>query len=57
MANGTDKGLMGAWLALGRWIGAHLMVVVPAGVALGVLFPQLLLPIKPFIPVLFAIMS
>ena len=57
MANGTDKGLMGAWLALGRWIGAHLMVVVPAGVALGVLFPQLLLPIKPFIPVLFAIMT
>lgn len=57
MANGTDKGLMGAWLAMGRWIGAHLMVVVPAGVALGVLFPQLLLPIKPFIPVLFAIMT
>lgn len=46
-----------AWTALGSWIGTHLMLVVPAGVAIGVLFPQLLLPIKPFIPLLFAIMT
>ena len=46
-----------AWQALGRWIGDHLMMVVPACVALGVLFPQVLLPIKPYIPILFAIMT
>ncbi|MBR1828889.1 MAG: bile acid:sodium symporter family protein, partial [Atopobiaceae bacterium] len=46
-----------AWQGLGRWIGTHLMVVVPTGVAIGILFPQLLLPIKPYIPGLFAIMT
>ena len=46
-----------AWLALGAWIGSHLMVSVPAGVAIGVLFPRTLLPIKPFIPLLFAVMT
>ena len=57
MANDTYNKAVAAWQALGSWIGSHLMVVVPAGVALGVLFPQLLLPIKPFIPILFAIMT
>ncbi len=54
---GHPHAVYAAWQALGRWIGAHLMVVVPAGVALGVLFPQVLLPIKPFIPTLFAVMT
>ena len=49
--------VIAAWLSLGRWIGSHLMIVVPAGVAIGILFPQLLLPVKPYIPVLFAIMT
>ena len=46
-----------AWLALGNWIGKHLMLVVPAGVAIGVLFPQVLAPLRPYIPILFAIMT
>ncbi len=53
----SGNGLMAAWMALGSWIGGHLMLVVPAGVVLGVLFPQLLLPIKPFVPLLFAVMT
>ena len=57
MTDSTRQGVTEAWFALGRWIGAHLMVVVPAGVALGIAFPQLLLPIKPYIPTLFAIMT
>lgn len=46
-----------AWLALGDFIGRHLMVIVPAGVAIGVLFPQVLLPLKPLVPTFFAIMT
>ena len=46
-----------AWLALGRFIGAHLMVIVPVGVAVGVLFPQVLLPLKPLVPTFFAVMT
>ena len=56
--NGTAQtGLMAAWLALGEWIGDHLVALVPIGVAIGIAFPQLLLPVKPFIPTLFAIMT
>ncbi len=58
MADVRQKSLaMSAWQALGRWIGAHLMVVVPACVVLGVTFPQVMLPIKPYVPILFAIMT
>ena len=57
MADEQQSPAIRAWLGLGRWIGAHLMVVVPACVALGVVLPQLLLPVKPYIPVLFAIMT
>lgn len=46
-----------AWMALGDFIGAHLMVIVPAGVAVGVLFPQVLLPLKPLVPTFFAVMT
>lgn len=61
MADATTRGVgsraMAAWLGLGSWIGSHLMVIVPAGVAIGVLFPQVLLPFKPYITLLFAIMT
>ena len=53
----TAGAVYAAWLALGAWIGSHLMVIVPAGVAIGVMFPRTLLPIKPFIPLLFAVMT
>ncbi|MDO4805749.1 MAG: bile acid:sodium symporter family protein [Coriobacteriales bacterium] len=46
-----------AWIALGAFIGRHLMIIVPAGVVVGVLFPQLLLPVKPLVPTFFAIMT
>lgn len=45
------------WIAIGDFIGTHLMLIVPAGVLVGVLFPQVLLPIKPFVPTLFAFMT
>ena len=48
---------MRRWQALGRFIGEHLMVIVPAGVAIGIAFPELLLPIKPLVPTLFAVMT
>lgn len=49
--------MRGAWIALGEFIGAHLMLIVPAGVAVGVLFPQVLLPLKPLVPTFFAVMT
>ena len=52
-----ESPLARAWFALGRWIGEHLVVIVPVGVALGIAFPQLLLPVKPLVPTLFAIMT
>ena len=55
--NVTESALARAWYAVGEWIGAHLMLVVPAMVAIGVLFPQVLLPLKPYIPTFFALMT
>ena len=46
-----------AWHGIGAFIGEHLMVIVPVGVAIGVLFPQVLLPIKPLVPTFFALMT
>jgi len=58
MTGSRDKGrIAAAWQGLGSWIGAHLMVVVPVCVALGILVPQALLPVKPWVPLLFAIMT
>ncbi len=45
------------WQAIGRLVGSHLTLIVPIGVAVGVLFPQTLLPLKPTIPTLFAFMT
>jgi predicted Na+-dependent transporter len=53
----TGARAFAAWVALGSFIGAHLMAIVPAGVAIGVLFPQVLLPLKPFVPLFFAVMT
>ena len=49
--------LFSLWMGLGDWIGSHLMLVVPMGVAIGVLFPQVLLPLKPLVPTFFAVMT
>lgn len=53
----TSTGPLAAWMALGSFIGSHLMVIVPLGVALGIACPELLLPLKPWVPVLFAVMT
>lgn len=45
------------WTALGSFIGEHLMLIVPVGVTVGVLFPQFLLPLKPLVPSFFALMT
>ncbi len=52
-----DGSAYACWLALGSWIGDHLMLVVPAAVAIGILAPQILAPVKPLVPVLFALMT
>ncbi|MBR3224056.1 MAG: bile acid:sodium symporter family protein [Atopobiaceae bacterium] len=49
--------LLSLWMRLGDWIGSHLMLIVPAGVAVGVLFPHVLLPLKPLVPTFFAVMT
>ncbi len=49
--------MMRRWQALGDFIGRHLMVIVPLGVALGITFPEALLPVKPLVPTLFAVMT
>ena len=46
-----------AWFALGDFIGKHLVAIVPTGVLVGVLFPEILLPVKPLVPTLFALMT
>ena len=51
------SGAYAAWLALGSWIGSHLMVIVPSGVAIGVLFPQAPAANQALHPLLFAIMT
>lgn len=46
-----------AWTKMGDFVARHLMVIVPLGVAIGILFPQALLPLKPCVPVFFAVMT
>ena len=55
-SNGRAR-VLSLWMGMGNWIGSHLMLIVPAGVAIGVLFPQVLLPLKPLVPTFFAIMT
>ncbi len=56
-AHNNGSSLFRAWLAIGDFIGKHLMVIVPTGVVVGVLFPEVLLPLKPLVPTFFAIMT
>ena len=51
------SGAYATWLAIGAFIGEHLVLIVPVGVAIGVLLPQALLPLKPLVPTFFAIMT
>lgn len=55
--NSKSSGAYNVWLAMGGFIGSHLMLIVPAGVLVGVLFPHVLLPVKPLVPTFFAIMT
>ena len=48
---------MQTWKRLGTWISAHMVLIVPLGIAVGVLVPQTLLPLKPLIPTLFAVVT
>ena len=49
--------LYDTWIKLGSVIARHLMVIVPMGVAVGIVFPHVLLPVKPFVPLFFAVMT
>lgn len=48
---------MEAWKAFGRFIGSHLAIIAPVCLVLGVLFPEQLGAIKPFVTGLFAFMT
>ena len=48
---------MQAWKQLGSWIAGHMVVIVPLCLVVGVFFPQALIPLKPVIPTLFAIVT
>ena len=48
---------MGAWRALGSFIGGHMMFFAPACVVVAVLFPDQIVVLKPLVPFLFALMT
>ena len=48
---------MQAWKALGKFIGSHLAYIAPICVALGVIFPDQIGVLKPFVTALFAFMT
>lgn len=48
---------MDAWKRLGAVIGSHMMVIAPACVIAGVLFPDVFGVLRPVVPVLFAFMT
>jgi len=48
---------MQTWRRLGSWISGHMVFIVPAVVAAGVLFPEHLIPLRPIIPALFAVVT
>ncbi len=49
--------LVQSWQSLGKFIGSHLAFIAPTCVALGVLFPDQISVIKPFVTALFAFMT
>ena len=48
---------MDVWKRLGSWISGHMVLVVPLCIVVGVFFPQLLIPLRPAIPTLFAVVT
>ncbi|MBR1828219.1 MAG: bile acid:sodium symporter family protein [Atopobiaceae bacterium] len=48
---------MDAWKRLGSWISRHMVFVVPLCIVVGVFFPHTLIPLRPAIPTLFAIVT
>ena len=48
---------MESWKQLGRWISEHMVFIVPLCIVVGVLVPDLLIPLRPAIPTLFAIVT
>ena len=48
---------MQAWKALGKFIGSHLAYIAPICVLLGVLFPDQIGVLRPFVTALFALMT
>ena len=48
---------MRAWKQLGAWIAGHMVIIVPLCLLAGVFIPEALIPLKPAIPTLFAIVT
>ena len=48
---------MEAWKRLGKLISANMVFIVPLCIVVGVLWPQMLMPLKPIIPTLFAVVT
>ncbi len=48
---------MQTWKHIGTWLSRNMLFIVPLCIAFGVLFPELLIPLKPIIPTLFAIVT
>ena len=51
------KTLYDRWQALGSFIGKHLILLIPLCLALGIIFPEQLSPIRVIVPTIFAIMT
>lgn len=48
---------MQIWQRLGKFISGHMLVIIPLGLACGVLLPQAFSWMKPAVPALFAVMT
>lgn len=48
---------MEAWKAFGRFVGGHMAFIAPVCVAVGVLFPEQVAPLKPWVTTMFAFMT
>ena len=48
---------MEAWKAFGKFVGSHMAFIAPACVAIGVLFPEQVSPLKPWVTTMFAFMT
>lgn len=48
---------METWKRLGAWLSGNMVIVVPLCLLVGVFFPQTLIPLRPAIPTLFAVVT